>query len=62
MRNGTYVNLGHISMIFRRTSLKRWNKIIKLVKNKKAEENLDKPLVAVLDTIYQEDQKYETTN
>ncbi|WP_339920846.1 DUF6624 domain-containing protein [uncultured Flavobacterium sp.] len=62
-RNGTYVNLGHISTDTDLDVLhsdKRWNKIIKLVtKNKeKAEENLDKPLVAVLDTIYQEDQKY----
>lgn len=39
---------------------KRWNEILELVKNnkKKAEANLDKHLVEVLDTIYQNDQKY----
>lgn len=38
----------------------RWKELYDLVKKNKdaAEVNLDKPLVAVLDTIYQEDQKY----
>ncbi|MDZ7604466.1 MAG: DUF6624 domain-containing protein [Cyclobacteriaceae bacterium] len=38
----------------------RWNKVIGIVQSnkEKAEANLDKPLVAILDTIYQEDQKY----
>src|SRR5690606_27529509 len=39
---------------------KQWEKLIKIVKTNKdeAEKDLDKPLVAILDTIYQEDQKY----
>ncbi len=38
----------------------RWNKLIELVKANKeeAEKNLDKSLVAILDSIYEEDQKY----
>jgi hypothetical protein len=39
---------------------KRWNNLIEIVKSNKeeAEKHLDKRLVAVLDTIHQEDQKY----
>ena len=39
---------------------KKWDKLIKIVKANKqeAEKDLDKPLVAILSTIYKEDQKY----
>lgn len=58
---GNYGNYRHITTDTDLTTLhsdKRWNKILDLVKvNKgKAEANLDKPLVAILDTIYQDDQ------
>lgn len=61
--NGNYTNLGHITTDPDLNSLhkdERWNKAIGIVKSnkEKAEANLDKPLVAILDTIYQEDQKY----
>ena len=60
---GNYTNLNHISVDPDLESLygdSRWDEVISLVKaNKdKAEANLNKPLVAILDTIYQEDQKY----
>jgi hypothetical protein len=58
-----YKNYGHIT---RDTDLdilhkeKRWNELIAIVKSNKeeAEKDLDKPLVASLDSIHQEDQKY----
>jgi hypothetical protein len=58
-----YKNLGHMTADADLNGLhedERWGKLVALVKaNKdKAEANLDKPLVAMLDTIYQEDQKY----
>jgi hypothetical protein len=58
---GNYTNYGHISTDTDLTKLysdERWNKILFLVKanKEKAEENLDKSLVAILDTIYKEDQ------
>lgn len=39
---------------------KRWDDVIAIIKanKEKEEKNYDKPLVAILDTIYQEDQKY----
>lgn len=42
----------------------KWNEVIEIVKSnkKKAEINFDKPLIAILDTIYQEDQKYRQQN
>lgn len=60
---GVYTNYSHITTDSDLNSLhndKRWSKVIALVKaNKDKEEaNFDKPLVAILDTIYQEDQKY----
>ena len=60
---GNYTNYGHITTDADLNSLhsdERWSKVIEIVKanKKKAEANLDKPLVAILDTIYQEDQKY----
>lgn len=61
--NGNYTNLGHITidtdLILLRND-ERWNRVIDKVKanKEKAEASLDKPLVAILDTIYQEDQKY----
>lgn len=61
--NGNYTNYGHITTDSDLNSLhsdERWTKVIEIVKTnkEKAEANLDKPLVAILDTIYQEDQKY----
>ena len=60
---GNYTNLGHITTDPDLNSLhndERWSEVIEIVKSnkEKAEANLDKPLVAILDTIYQEDQKY----
>lgn len=62
-RKGNYTDLGHITIDPDLNSLhadKNWNEVIEIVKSNKerAEANLDKPLVAVLDTIYLEDQKY----
>jgi hypothetical protein len=61
--NGNYTNYGHITTDTDLNSLhndERWTKVIEIVKanKEKAEANLDKPLVVILDTIYQEDQKY----
>lgn len=58
---GNYSNYGHITTDTDLDILhsdKRWSKILDKVKanKEKAEANLDKPLVAILDTIYQEDQ------
>lgn len=60
---GNYTNYGHITTDTDLNLLhrdERWSKVIEIVKanKEKAEANLDKPLVAILDTIYQEDQKY----
>jgi len=62
-QNGNYTNLGHITTDTDLNSLhndKRWNEIIEIVKSnkEKSEANLDKILVAILDTVYQDDQKY----
>lgn len=61
--NGSYTNLTHLATDADLTSLhndERWPKIIALVQanKEKAEADLDKPLVALLDTIFHEDQKY----
>ncbi len=61
--NIKYSNYTHITTDSDLNSLhsdKQWEKLIKIVKANKdeAEKDLDKPLVAILDTIYQEDQKY----
>ena len=61
--NGNYSNLGHITTDPDLNSLhedERWPKVIEIINSnkEKAEANLDKPLVAMLDTIYQDDQKY----
>lgn len=58
-----YKNYNHITTDSDLNSLhkdERWEKLIKLVKANKdeAEKDLDKPLVATLDTIYREDQTY----
>jgi hypothetical protein len=58
-----YRDYGHITTDPDLKSLytdKRWDELISTVKanKEKAEENLDKPLVAILDTIHQKDQKY----
>ena len=58
-----YKNYNHITTDSDLNSLhkgEQWEKLVKLVKaNKdKAEKDLDKPLVAILDTIYREDQTY----
>lgn len=61
-KNAGYTNLGHMTTDTDLDILhkdKRWPEVVALVKaNKdKAEANLDKPLVALLDTIYNDDQK-----
>ena len=58
-----YKNYGHITTDSDLNILhkdKRWNELIAIVKSNKeeAEKDLDKPLVATLDSIHQEDQKY----
>ncbi|MCG8839041.1 hypothetical protein G1K37_11865 [Tenacibaculum dicentrarchi] len=58
-----YKNYNHITTDSDLNSLhkdEQWKKLIKLVKANKdeAEKNFDKPLVAILDTIYREDQTY----
>ncbi len=58
-----YNNYNHITTDSDLNSLhksEQWDKLIKIVKANKdeAEKDLDKPLVAMLDTIYQEDQTY----
>jgi hypothetical protein len=62
-KNGNYTNLNHLSTDSDLKSLytdKRWEEVKALVKQNKdkAEVNLNKPLVAILDTVMQEDQKY----
>jgi len=61
--SGYFTNLEHITSDPDLHSLhkdKRWIKVIEIVKlnKEKAEVNLDKPLVAMLDTIFREDQNY----
>lgn len=61
--NGNYTNIDHITKdtdlitLYKDT---RWKKVLKKVKanKEKAEANLDKNLMAKLDTIFQEDQNY----
>jgi len=58
-----YQNFNHITTDPDLISLhkdQQWEQLIKLVKSNKdeAEKDLDKPLVAILDTIYMEDQTY----
>lgn len=60
---GNYTNYGHITTDPDLNSLhndRRWARVIAIVKanKEKVETNLDKPLAALLDTIFQEDQKY----
>lgn len=62
-QNGGYTNLQHITSDTDLNTLhkdKRWKKVINLVKkNKEKEEaNFDKPLVAKLDKIYEDDQSH----
>lgn len=62
-RNANYTNLGHIITDPDLAMLhadKRWGELIDIIKANKAraEANLNKPLVACLDSIYQEDQQY----
>lgn len=62
-KEGNFTNLGHITTDTDLSSLhsdERWNKVIEIIRlnKEKAEADLDKPLVAILDTIYIEDQKY----
>lgn len=61
--NGNYTNYGHITTDTDLNSLhndERWSTVIEIVKanQEKEEAKLDKPLVKILDTIYQEDQTY----
>jgi hypothetical protein len=58
-----YTNYNHITTDTDLTNLysdKRWGEIVELVKanKEKEEENYDKPLVSILDTIYKVDQTY----
>jgi len=58
-----YTNYGHITTDPDLSSLhndKRWTQLLEIIKQNKhkAEANLNKPLVAMLDSIYVEDQKY----
>ena len=58
-----YRNLAHLTTDSDLNSLhsdKQWERLLAIVKANKeeAEKDLDKPLVAILDTIYQEDQTY----
>ena len=60
-RSGYYTNIQHLSTDADLLTLhddKRWSEVLTLVKaNKEKEEaNYDKPLVSMLDTIFQEDQ------
>jgi hypothetical protein len=60
-----YTNYGHITTDTDLNSLHtdiRWEKLIKKIKQnkEKKEVNYNKPLVAILDTIYIEDQKYRS--
>lgn len=62
-QNGNYTNYNHLTTDPDLKSLyedPRWEEVTALVKSnkEKGEANFDKPLVAILDTIFQEDQKY----
>lgn len=62
-QNGNYTNYSHLTTDTDLSSLhgdQRWTEVTAIVKanKEKAEAHLDKPLVAMLDTIYQDDQKY----
>lgn len=62
-KNGNYTNYGHLTTDTDLNSLypdERWSEVIAIVaaNKEKAEVNFDKPLVAILDTVYQDDQKY----
>ncbi len=61
--NGNYANYGHITSDTDLNNLhndQRWEEVLKLIKanKEKAEANLDRKLLAVLESIYEEDQKY----
>jgi hypothetical protein len=58
-----YINYGHITTDPDLNSLhndQRWKPLLEIIKQnkEKAEANLNKPLIAALDSIYTEDQKY----
>jgi hypothetical protein len=62
-KKGNYTNYNQLTTdlsLNRLHSDKRWKQVVEIVKlnKEKAEANLDKALVAILDTVYQEDQKY----
>jgi hypothetical protein len=64
-KNGNYTNLAHITTdrdLKKLHSDKRWKEVIMIVtENKeKAEKDLDKPMIAILDSIYKEDQSYRS--
>lgn len=57
--NGRYANYEHVTTDANLNSLhkdERWAEVVKIVKA--TEAKLDEALVAILDTVYQEDQKY----
>lgn len=62
-KNAGYSDIAHLSVDPDLNSLredKRWQELVAIVKQnkEKQEANLNKPLVAILDTVYTEDQKY----
>jgi hypothetical protein len=62
-KSGHYKNYQHITTDTDLTILhsdKRWQEVISLIKKsqEKAEANWDRPLIAILDTIRQEDQQF----
>ena len=61
--NGKYSNVAHIASDTALLSLHhddRWSKLLEIVKDnkKQSETTIDKSLVAILDTVFQDDQKY----
>lgn len=65
-QNGNYSNLNHITSDTSFTLLHnnaRWSEVIEIIKTnkeekEKAEAKLDKDLIAILDSVYHDDQKY----
>lgn len=60
---GNYTNIGHLTSDTDLNSLhqnERWERVVLIVRTNKemAEANLDRELVAILDTVYMDDQKY----
>jgi hypothetical protein len=61
--SGYYTNIEHITVdtdLYALHEDERWNKVLEIVRSNKQknEANYDRLLIAILDTIYQDDQKY----